>query len=356
MNKPWIHIIGAGVSGLSLARCLARAERLPGDIVISDPHLDAPQSQTFCFWFDKRSERALQPERRWSEWSFSSLERGREIKHKGRRYAYGAVSGAGFRARCLEVLNAHPQVHFNSNYIAQTPDAEHVFDSRPPQLSDFRVNQSFMGLEVELDQPHQLNHVQLMHDLTYVDHGVQFRYVLPLSETRLLVEYTRFTTQITSFSLLEDANRQWLDRSVSRSYEVVRTEQAHIPMGISGDLAHFGVPIGARAGMTRDATGYGFVNIGRWAERTSSALLSRNQSSPYQTARLKSWMDNHLLKIIEQRPDVLPQLLMHLSASMSADAFAGFMTRCGPYDALRTILAAPKRPFLFSALNRLQRV
>ena len=125
---------------------------------------------------------------------------------------------------------------------------------------------------------------------------------------------------------------------------------------ISGDLAHFGVPIGARAGMTRDATGYGFVNIGRWAERASSALLRRNQPLTYQASPLKSWMDNHLLKIIEQRPDVLPRLLLHLSASMSADAFAGFMTRCSPLDAVRTVLATPKRPFLFAALNRLQSV
>ena len=47
----WIHIIGGGVSGLSLGMSLAERGELPGEVVISDPKLYQDRSQTFCFWF-----------------------------------------------------------------------------------------------------------------------------------------------------------------------------------------------------------------------------------------------------------------------------------------------------------------
>ena len=352
MNQPWVHIIGAGVSGLSLAYRLAQTKQLPGDVIISDPHLDSPQSQTFCFWFDQNTEQDLNPERRWSEWSFSSHEQ--RVSHTGSRYTYGMVSGSSFRHRSVPTLISHPQIHLNSDFISQKPNAEHVFDSRPPKINDYRVKQSFVGLEVELTQPHGLCSVQLMHDLICIDQGVQFRYVLPLSDTRLLVEYTRFTTQDTSLDVLDNANRVWIKQSFGQSFTLIRTERAHIPMGLNGGLSHFGAPIGARAGMTRDATGYGFVQMLDWAKSASDQLLTHNQVEAYRPSTLRSWMDNHLLKMIEQRPDVLPRVFMHLSSTMSADHFARFMMRCTFTDALRAVLCAPKRPFIFSALNKLQ--
>ena len=48
---PWVHIIGGGLSGLSLASSLARFDDLPGRVVISEPNPEALASKTFSFWF-----------------------------------------------------------------------------------------------------------------------------------------------------------------------------------------------------------------------------------------------------------------------------------------------------------------
>ena len=47
---PQAHIIGGGLSGLSLASSLARWGTC-GQVVVSEPNLDALVSKTFSFWF-----------------------------------------------------------------------------------------------------------------------------------------------------------------------------------------------------------------------------------------------------------------------------------------------------------------
>ena len=49
---PWVHIIGGGLSGLSLASSLATLGKLPGKVIVSEPNLDALVSKTFSFWFN----------------------------------------------------------------------------------------------------------------------------------------------------------------------------------------------------------------------------------------------------------------------------------------------------------------
>ena len=105
----WIHIIGGGVSGLSLALALAERGELPGEVVVSDPSLRAPRSQTFCFWFQDIDRPLLKPEREWSSWSFSKTDKEFTTKtisyhHVGNEFRYGMVSGQRFRQRAIAAL------------------------------------------------------------------------------------------------------------------------------------------------------------------------------------------------------------------------------------------------------------
>lgn len=56
---PWVHIIGGGLSGLSLAASLAQFKELPGHVLISEPKPRSLAAKTFSFGTQTASERSL---------------------------------------------------------------------------------------------------------------------------------------------------------------------------------------------------------------------------------------------------------------------------------------------------------
>ena len=69
---PWAHIIGGGLSGLSLASSLAKLGNLPGKVVVSEPNLMHGVSKTFSFWFTAAEENFLKPEFSSDTWTLST--------------------------------------------------------------------------------------------------------------------------------------------------------------------------------------------------------------------------------------------------------------------------------------------
>ena len=353
MQSPWIHIIGAGVSGLSLACQLAKKGQLPGEVVISDPYLHNKRSQTFSFWFHEEDRQLLNPEHTWSKWSFSNQQQ--QLLHTGSVYQYGMVSGESFRKRALTQINRHPQIHLDERFIDERPIAKHVFDSRPPHVNHFYIKQSFVGFEIECEHHFDTEQVLLMDHMTHKFGGLKFRYVLPISADRLLVEYTVFTRHLISLDDLERESLVELQYDLKmKPFKHIRKERAHIPMGLNACFPSLGMPIGTRAGMSRDSTGYGFVEMQKWAVSASQSLVKQDRVAAYQVPTLRAWMDTCLLRLIEHRPDLTPHIFMELAHFLSGDQFAKFMTRCHLSDALSMVLKAPKKTFLCSAIGKPQ--
>ena len=350
--QPWVHIIGGGLSGLSLAYALSQFDELPGAVVISDSRTDYSNDRTFSFWFEESQRALLQPEYEYASWCLS--QQAEAIQHDGQQLKYGIRTAASVYQQALDAITDHPQINIHHQRLHSKPDAEHVFDSRPPALTDFRLIQSFVGTEILLPQEHQLSAVQLMENLTTTANGIEFRYVLPLGAHKLLVEHTEFTRQAGDFDNLRAHNITWLEQSFGPQYQIIREEQAHIPMGIKTSQQHWGIPLGARAGMTRAATGYGYATIMQWCHQAARSLVIDNQCAGYKTSALFEQMDTLFLNLINQRPDTIPTILMQLARGLDADTFASFMMRTRLADALRVIYHAPSKPFTYALLGKYQ--
>ena len=355
----WIHIIGGGVSGLSLALALAERGELPGEVIVSDPALRAPRSQTFCFWFQDADRPLLKPEREWSSWSFSKIDKDLSSKHRshhhmGNEFRYGMVSGERFRERAIATLEAHPQITFDEREVVEGPKAQHIFDSRPPPREDYLIHQSFVGFEMSCQHAYSLDCVGLMEDMTEGFGGLLFKYVLPLSADRILVEYTVFTKDRIDLDDLEQYAAEALGDEGLGSAKTLRIERAHIPMGLKRSRDSFGIPIGTRAGMARDSTGYGFVEMMRWAQRASEELINQGVVSPYHPPKVRTWMDRRLLSLIEHKPEILPNLFMALARALSPDRFASFMMSCRLSDAGVMLIRSTRRPFIDSTIGNPQ--
>lgn len=348
--RPWIHIIGGGLSGLSLAYALSQYDCLPGEVVITEPRTDYTNDRTFSFWFNESQRALLQPEYESDCWCLS--QQAQPVHHHSQKLKYGIRSSVSVYRQALRAIEIHPQISIQHQYLNSQPDAEHVFDSRAPFISDYHLIQSFVGTEVRLSKRHAIRCVQLMENLTTINTGIEFRYVLPLGKDKLLVEHTQFTTKTADFDKLRALNIAWLEQSFGLHHQIIREEKAHIPMGIKSNQQHWGIPIGARAGMTRAATGYGYATILTWCHQAAHSLVANNRCDGYQTSTLFQKMDNLFLELIAKKPDTIPNILMQLAHGLQADTFASFMMNTRLGDALKVIYHAPKRPFVCASIGK----
>lgn len=348
MNYPWVHLVGGGAASLSLAIALAKYERLPGDVVITDPKASYHNDRTFGFWFRPEEARIFQPEYSLASWSFGSHQE--NITHYGRRYRYGVRSSQSLYDAAFEKIGAHPQIQFQRGTVLDKPKACHVFDSRPPAIENFYVTQAFSGLEIRCSKAHGVQTVGLMEAIECLDCGVRFRYLLPLDEYRLLIEHTVFSARQADLVTLHKLNCLWREENWPAS-EVIRHESASIPMGLCEPMQHFGIPIGARGGMTRPATGYGYRNMSIWAIHAARLLVEKDRAAGYRSPQIHEWMDRLFLDLIRYRPQEIPEVLLALARRLNGDRFAQFMMRGNLVDAFRTIIASPKRPFFCALMN-----
>ena len=346
----WAHIVGGGLSGLSLAAALGQYARLPGPVVVSEPRADFANDRTFSFWFREAERKLLAPEYETAEWSISTATS--ETLMRGRRLKYGTRAAGSVYQRALRTIDRHPQLSLRHERLGRPPDARHVFDSRPPARHTFRLSQSFVGVEIELARPHQMSHVKLMHRITATDSGIRFLYVVPLGHRRALVEHTEFSAEPAEFARLRQKNLDWIQAHYGHDYTCLREERGHIPMGLKGPQSAWGLPIGARAGMTRAATGYGYRTISHWCQAAARALVETDRCRPFAAAPIVRRMDALFLTLLEQRPDVMPTVLIKLAKNMSGDAFADFMMQTRLRDAARVISAAPLKPFAFALFGQ----
>ena len=349
----WVHIVGGGLSGLSLASSLARHQVLPGPVLISEPEPERLAQKTFSFWLTDEEHAFLNPEYAQPKWQLSAQEI--NISHTGQRFRYGTRSGQHVLDEFQSLIAPHAQIHQTNEVIRATPKAEHVFDSRPIAPSSFRVIQSFSGIEVEFQRPHQIEAVGLMNRIEATDSGIRFVYVLPLGTKRVLIEHTEFTTKLADLGALQSMNIDYINHEFSTNpFQTIRTESAHIPMGFQSKASHLGLPIGARGGMTRDATGYGYRTIRYACEAMAGDLITNNQATRYRPSITTLWADTMFLNLIDQRPDSVPEILLTIARRMKADQFAGFMMMRTPSDVFQILWSAPLKPFTCALIGKYQ--
>lgn len=347
--KPWVHIIGGGLAGLSLASELGRYKKLPGDVIISEPNPSNLEKRTFSYWFQEFERPMLHPDYSTTAWRLGTSEA--SAHQVGGEMIYGTSTGAQVYRRAMKHIESHAQIHQQQESIKTMPDAAHVFDSRPCSIQNFKIIQSFSGIEIELSKPHKMDYVDLMKSMETTNTGLRFLYALPLGRKRILIEHTEFTTCPASFEALSLLNLEYIKKTFGASYRVIRHEKAHIPMGLEKPEPSFGIRLGARAGMTRDATGYGYKTIRQFCRQAALSLIERNQVRPFRQSKITRWADNLFLDLLQHRPDIMPYILLQIGRNMTGDQFAKFMMVNSPLDVIQMIRAAPVKPFALSLIG-----
>jgi lycopene beta-cyclase len=158
-------------------------------------------------------------------------------------------------------------------------EAPLVLDGRGPSpIPELVLGfQKFVGLEVEVAEPHGVSEPVIM-DATVDQHdGYRFVYVLPFGEKRLHIEDTYYSN---GPALEAGVLRRRVEAyAAERGWRIVSVEQSEegvLPIALAGDIDAFWAGagptprIGLRAAMFHPTTGYSLPDAARMADRITA--------------------------------------------------------------------------------------
>lgn len=365
-------ILGGGCAGLSLAANLdSQGSHLPRTLIL-EQRTHYTNDRTWCFWGDDATPYADLASHQWSSFN---IRHGSERVHKQCPMTpYRMLESSRFYDASIAKImrSSHIELKLGERVLSEpvyrmgrwhidTADglvsAKQVVDTRPQvqaSLGGAVLWQSFYGHEIECVSPvFDPSCVDLMDFNLEARDAIAFTYVLPLSPTRALVEYTVFAENPLSQEALHDALLKVIsDRVRGAKYQILRSESGILPMGLAGsaspEKSGSYCRVGLAAGAARPATGYAFQRIQRWSQSCAQALLSgglalRHSTDPF----LLRKMDHLFLNVLRSHTKLGPALFTGLFSKLDSQKMIRFLSDQGTLaDYLAVVLALPSKPFL----------
>lgn len=376
MTQVDLIIIGAGCAGLGLAKALAD-KQYTGSVVILESNSTFNNDKTWCFYATPDHPWYQHARYHWSEAQFSDTKNNitahyyqNNTRATNNQNVYCCLPSQHYYQVCLNALAStdiqllldtkvtdcieqptQVQVKTNNGSFC----SQWVIDTRPPAHAPNAIlYQGFYGQEVILKKPlKQPQQVRLMSGLQTSPLGMEFYYLLPFTETHVLIEPTGFHYNATNTKAMEKHIQGICDKEGVEIKHILRTESAVLPMGMNplSSTARL-VRAGTSAGALRAATGYGFLRIQQWAELCSDALVTGKAPIPQPPAgKLEKMMDTLFLQVVKHQPTRAPDIFMQLASALNPDIFVRLMSNKSTWlDWLKIIMALPKRPFLKTLL------
>ncbi|MEX2442229.1 MAG: lycopene cyclase family protein [Alkalispirochaeta sp.] len=372
-------LAGGGAAGLSLAFRMVQ-EGLDGKrILIIDLARKSSNDHTWCFWSDQ--EELLDPivAHRWSHIWFHGPDRSHRWALNP--YEYRMIRGSDFYEYTQSDLSARDNVTFvrarvtsiaDGDIQAGTParvtvedgrtfEADWVFDSLFfPQ--EFQVDterfhflkQHFVGWTVRTAKPVFDPDAATMFDLRVPCYGdFRFMYLLPVSPTESLVEYTLFSSRLLQREEYESELREYMARVYPDvQYEVVETEDGVIPMTEQPFPRRGGQRImytGTKGGRVKASTGFAFHRTQEDSTRIVRSLVATG--SPFhgeRPPRRYRTFDAMLLSIMDRRGEYAAQrVFVDLFEKNPLPRLWRFLDEYGtPADNIALMSTVPWMPFI----------
>ena len=381
-----LAILGAGCAGLSLAARLASGD---GDlrVVLIDPRTEFADDRSWSFWQHDHHPLRDIVAHEWSGWTYSDLD-GRSATHRVPGMSYQYIRGVDFYRWALAEIADDERIELRLGVAAHDleavtlPDgsagvriatdqgallARRAVDTRPRRTAAL-LYQCFSGVEVEHGGalPMEPDAVGLMTRMRSGAEGLGFVYVLPLSPTRALVEWTRFSPVPLAKSVVVAERDVELAALGLAGATVVRKEGGILPMGRAdagrlpvADTAIPGVVLAGNAGgALRDASGYAFQRIQQWARTCAGALARGEDPAPHPAEPwVRRQMDRIFLQAVRAHPERTADYFMAMARGVAPRRLLRFLTDRATAGDLASIIASlPLLPFLAQLPDRRARL
>ncbi len=377
-------IAGAGCAGLSMAlRMLNEPQLAQKKIAIIDASKKNENDRTWCFWESGQSFFENIVYHRWSKLVFHTPEK--SIPLSISPYQYKMIRGLDFYQHAqTQIQQNHNQIHWikeKVEAIGNLPNgrafalangieytADYVFNSiwfeQDRQQfnlgSSFKLLQHFKGWVIETDQPtFNLEEACFMDFRVDQELGTTFVYVLPVSTTRALVEYTYFNEKLLSPEAYDGQLKQYLKVFWHlEQYQIIETEFGIIPMTNHSFKRDEGgvINIGTAGGWTKPSSGFTFQFIQKNTATLVAALVAGKKPVVQKNWFQKrfSWYDATLLHVLHHQLMEGKTIFYHLFSKLAAHKVLQFLDdETNLLDEIQILNAVPTRIFLPAAFQEL---
>jgi lycopene beta-cyclase len=293
-------IVGGGCAGLSLAVRMAQNSFFSDKkIIIIEENKKETDDRTWCFWERKANFFEKIVSKRWSNVFFYSQFFSKKLKLSP--YEYKMIRGIDFYDYCKNTIAQSPNIQWINEKVDRVGEdekspfamvngdkikAKYIFNSirfeEPDYTQSHNLLQHFKGVFIETKKPYFNPKEATLMDFRIAQHGeVRFFYVLPMSETKALIEFTIFSEKLLDNEDLYDLEvknylQDFLQLKENQDFDIYHEEFGVIPMSnarFSKTMGENIFNIGITSGAARPSTGYTFTNIQKNCDEVIEKLV-----------------------------------------------------------------------------------
>ena len=366
--------LGAGCASLSIIMRMIHSKKFSEKkILVIDREIKTRNDRTWCFWEQESGFFEDIVYRKWNEVFFKTT--GIDSIPLGMgNYQYKMVKGIDFYKKCFseielqknidviygeisfeETIDKTIKIKINNEVLlhdSNTITFNSLYIPSKKRKHKFYLLQHFKGWIVE-SKDHFFNPVQatLMDFRVKQNHGTTFVYVLPLSSTRALIEYTLFSENILTEEEYNKELKLYLKEFLDlNNYTIAEEEFGVIPMTNENfpyykNGMYF---IGTAGGQTKTSTGYTFRFIQKQADEIVAQLVSKgNLSKKIKSKKRFFFYDSTLLHILCKK--LLEGKLIFsilFKKNKAADIFKFLDNESTLMEEIKLLNSLPKKTFI----------
>ena len=374
-NYDYIFL-GAGCASLSIImRMIDSKSFIEKKILLVDREPKTKNDRTWCFWEQGAGFFEDVVYRKWSTLFFKTDRVSIPLKMGG--YQYKMIRGIDFYDKCFSVIKLRENIDIIYGEISfeegndpliikinneplhlnkRTMVFNSLYIPSAKQKDKFYLLQHFKGWIIEtVPGFFEAERATLMDFSVYQTNGTTFVYVLPLSSTKTLIEYTLFTENLLPPAEYDIALKNYLEEFLGlNNYTIVEEEFGIIPMtNANFPFCKNGMYyIGTAGGQTKPSTGYTFRFIQKQADTIVVELISNGTLSGNKKTTNRFFLyDSTLLHILSK--NLLPgkTIFSILFKKNPADKVLKFLdneTTVG--EEIKLLNSLPKKIFIKAGL------
>lgn len=368
---------GSGLSALMTVYRMVQSGNFDGkEILLIDTSAKEKNDRTWCFWEEGQGEWDDIVYRQWYNALFADADFRKKMPLLP--YSYKMIRGADFYSYIKGILKNHSTITMvqqnvldfvdtPGHILVKTDAASYtcnklinsIYKPEIVKKSKYQViQQHFIGWFVKTEKPlFDAGTVTFM-DFTVPQKGnTRFMYVLPLSPTEALVEYTLFSPDLLEQKDYENAIKDYLNAMGATDYIITEKEQGSIPMtsypfweNNSKNILH----IGSAGGWTKASTGYTFKNTVKKSKQLVDFLQHENDFTKFHKKNRFWYYDLLLLDILYRKNEKGSEIFGAMFRNASPQLIFKFLDEETTFqEELKVIAACPTGLFLKALGKRL---
>ena len=348
-------------------------------ILLLDENAKQTNDRTWCFWTKEATLWDSAVSKKWDSALFANANFQQNLKLHP--YQYNKIQGLDFYHQVQELISKQENIDFIQEKVLEIEESESIILVKT-ETQSFSCSQLFNSIYNPSLVTHQTKYPLLQQHFvgwfiqteipafnpeqaTFMDFSVKqknntrFMYVLPVSETEALLEYTLFSKELLSKEEYETEIENYIQKLGIRNYQILEKEAGTILMTCYPFWKHNTknvINIGTAGGWTKASTGYTFRNADKKSSELVLFLETRTDFRKWYKKTKFWWYDLLLLDILNRKNETGATIFSALFRKGNPQLIFQFLDEeTSLWEDLQVIWKCPKGLFIEALLKRLFR-